>query len=146
MSQWTEKRAEFEPDGSLRDIYVKEIDATVWCSFLEGILASSFEHKFWYGEKETALPSNLTKIRKLQGTDPTTLKVYLDSNVQVNCHFFLEEEIEMDISPEEISNESKFNTLLSFLVRLAELLNRPVYLTQENTPGEVILSVMPENV
>ncbi len=51
----------------------------------------------------------------------------------------------MDISPDEISNESDFNTLRSFLAWLAQILNRPVHLTQENMPSKVILSVAPEN-
>ena len=66
------------------------------------------------GAKST-LPNNFLEIKKLQKTEPTILKIFLQKSIQVNCHFFVEYELELDVSPSAINGESEFNLLVSFL-------------------------------
>jgi len=99
MNLWSNKQHEFKPDGSLRDIYVYDVNKDVWESLINKIIESEYGHKFWHGEFQVNLPTRFSDIRKLQETDPTTLNIFLHNNIQVNCHFFVENEIEMDIAP-----------------------------------------------
>ena len=94
-----------------------------------------------HGNSERALPDNFYKIKELQQTNPTTLCIWLDNNIQVNCHFFMETEIELDISPREIKSSSEYTTLTSFMKWLSSTLRKPAILTHEGSQDQVILSV-----
>lgn len=66
--------------------------------------------------------------------------------MQINCYFFTEEEIEMDVDPKEISSKESYESLLSFLEWLSSSLGRNTYVTFENSPAETILIVEHGNV
>jgi hypothetical protein len=146
MYQWKDKRVEFKPDGSLRDIYVYETNHSRWDCFLKHVIYSEYHYEFWHGGSKSTLPNNFLEIKQLQKTEPTLLKIFLQKSIQVNCHFFVEYEVELDVSPSEINGESEFNLLVSFLYWLCRLFNSNVYLTHENSPEQVILNVKPKSV
>lgn len=146
MKLYSELSSDFNPDGSLRDIYIFECNSELWNTLIENISRSTYKHEFWHGDSPFALPSNFNSIKKLQETNPTILKLFLPGNIQVNCHFFVESEVEMDVTPNEITGESKFNCLVSFLKWLSVVVNKAVVLTYENSPEQVILSVEPNVV
>ena len=132
---------DFETDGSLRDIYVKDIDKSVWNALIASIREAEYIFKFFHGQSELNLPDSFCAIKNMQKTDPTTLKLWLPGNIQVNCHFFSDHQIELDVSPLEIHNEGSFKQLVSFLYWLAITTSSEVLLTHENSPSQVILSV-----
>lgn len=146
MKTWNEIKSELVSDGSLRDIYILDTNIDDWNSFIQGVKQTKFNHDFFYGEIKEELPKSFQSIKSLQENNSTILTIFLEAGIQVKCHFFIDEEIEMDIDPREISNESAFNVLLSFLHWLAEYLKKTVYLTYENEPNQVILNVIPQNV
>ncbi|ABD79728.1 hypothetical protein [Saccharophagus degradans] len=115
MKEWRDVKKELEPEGSLRDIYIEDIDESVWDLFLHNIRGSVYELKFTHGQNLVSLPENFNEIRHLQESDPTTLGIVLENGICINCHFFVESEIELDLSPREIDSESKFKSLVSFL-------------------------------
>lgn len=139
MKEWRDVKKEFEPEGSLRDIYIEDIDESVWDLFLHNIRGSVYELKFTHGQNLVGLPETFNEIRHLQESDPTTLGIVLENGICINCHFFVESEIELDLSPREIDSESKFKSLVSFLSWLNVSLCKPVKLTHENAQTEVIL-------
>jgi hypothetical protein len=141
MKDWFEIKDEFEVDGSLRDIYVLHICIDAWGDLIKEIKHEKFQFKFMHGNSERALPDNFYKIKELQQTNPTTLCIWLDNNIQVNCHFFMETEIELDISPREIKSSSEYTTLTSFMKWLSSTLRKPAILTHEGSQDQVILSV-----
>jgi len=102
MKAWNEVKEEFEAYGSPRDIYVEDIEPAVWETFINSIKSSSYRMEFTHGDASFEIPSSLAEIKKLQETDPTTLFVWLNEIIQINCHFFVETEIELDVSPNEI--------------------------------------------
>ena len=55
------------------------------------------------------------------------------------CHFFDEEEIELDISPREIINDETYQELLHFIEKLSNHLGKPAILTPENTKGYILV-------
>ena len=59
------------------------------------------------------------------------LSIWL-GGVQLNCHFFAEREIELDLDPRQITSEESFNALRQFMEPLADALQHPILLTPEN--------------
>ncbi|WP_288130749.1 protein export chaperone SecB [Microbulbifer sp.] len=141
MKQWSEIKPEFGVDGSLRDIYIENVDASVWGVFIDGVKQSSYKFDFTHGDIERDLPGSLNQIKVLQETNPTTLHLWLSDSIQINCHFFIESEIELDLSPSEIQSASSYSKLIDFLEWLASITERAVKLTHEGAQEQVILSV-----
>ena len=141
MKEWSSIKEEFGADGSLRDIYVEEIDPALWEIFIEGVKSSVYRHEFTHGGVLIDFPNDLTEVKRLQETNPTTLAIWLGNKIQVNCHFFVETEIELDISPCDIVGEHEYQVLVVFLEWISKILKNRVILTHENTQDQVILSV-----
>jgi hypothetical protein len=66
--------------------------------------------------------------------------VFID-NIQVNAHFFIAEEIENDITPNEINSIDDHNKLMNYMTNLSKVLNKTVVLTPENEADFVLISV-----
>jgi hypothetical protein len=146
MKTWDEVKSEFETDGSLRDIYVWNADVDLWNVFLRKIAHSPYRTEFFHGERRVDLPSQFIEIKALQETDITILHVWTNDKIQLNCHFFLASEIELDASPYDISGEPEYNALVGFLKWLSGELGRKVVLTHEGSPNLKILEIEPTNV
>lgn len=141
MKQWGDIRYEFETDGSLRDIYVENIDPPVWDTFIAEVKRSGYKIEFAHGDVAKDLPNDLTTIKSMQQTNPTTLYIWIAENIQLNCHFFVETEIELDVSPHDVQTESAYTQLVCFLEWLSSVTRAEVKLTHEGMPEQVILSV-----
>ncbi|WAJ38471.1 hypothetical protein OU800_04325 [Pseudomonas sp. GOM7] len=141
MKDWLEVKEEFQVDGSLRDIYVLGICIDAWSNLIKKLKHEHFQLKFMHGSFDRALPENFYEIKELQQTNPTILCIWLDNSIQVNCHFFMETEIELDISPREIKGLAEYITLTSFMKWLSSTLRKPAILTHEGSQDQVILSV-----
>src|SRR4051812_46351469 len=88
----------FHVDGSLRDIYVNEpttIDDwnVVWQIFTNCNTTLTVD-----GEKANHMPSDLAAVFKERQEKSICLNIEYNG-VDFNCHFFSEEEIELDIDP-----------------------------------------------
>ena len=57
--------------------------------------------------------------------------------VRVHCHFFLPEEIELDVDPREIQSQAAMDRALSLVLRLGRCLRKQVVVTEENAPDRV---------
>lgn len=139
MKEWSDVKKDFEPEGSLRDIYIEDINESVWNLFLSNLPDSEYELRFTHGQNVVALPESFAEIKQLQKTEPTTLGIAIENGIWINCHFFIDSEIELDLSPNDIDTESKFKNLVGFLRWLHLGLQKPVKLTHENAQTEVIL-------
>ena len=141
MKQWNEIKSEFETDGSLRDIYVENVQVELWNLFIEEVKNYKHRIEFSHGDNELALPNNFNAIKKLQETDPTTLRIWLPGDIQLNCHFFTEDEIELDVSPCDVQSEASYLQLLEFLKWLSSSTKKEVKLTHEGSKELIILGV-----
>lgn len=146
MIDWHSVQQEFKPDGALRDVYVAPASLFLWNKFIEWIARAGYRSEFWHGESKKALPREFNEIKSFQLTDPTTLKIFLSAGVQINCHFFTEEEIELDVDPREIRDRESFDSLLGFLRAMANALEKNVRVTYENTPEDVLFFIEHESV
>ena len=57
--------------------------------------------------------------------------------VGVCCHFFIEDEIELDIDPREVTSQAALDNVMNFMGSLGAYLARDVILTEENSPEYV---------
>lgn len=135
-NNWEEIKWIFEPDGTLRDIYVENVNIEDWKILIDYLNTS---HILKYG------PSNDNKIVNKADkdylikllTDETgemelkTVSVIIE-NIIINTHFFTIDEIEFDVEPREINSETDYEKLLSFMNEISKLLNKPLILTGEN--------------
>ena len=146
MKSYESIQSDLKPDGSLRDIYIFQTNSSLWNKFISLMSGSGLKLEFWHGENEMPLPNNIEEIKALQNRDPTTLKIFIEGGVQINCHFFTEDEIEMDVDPKEICDKQNFDGLVLFLKWLAKELEKSIHLTHENTPEDGIMVIEHGNV
>jgi len=128
---WQQYKAEFLCDGSYRDIYV-----------LDFLRSSGIPHHFC-GEDKPELLNDLSvyfKERDQHGS--LILSIDVDS-VILNCHFFIESEIEFDLDPKEITDESKAVAVFGFMEIVSEVLSLPIRMTPENMDQTPIFEYTP---
>lgn len=138
---WEEYKIEFEPDGSLRDIYIKDVDLNGWQSFIDFLRSTDAVLDYYIEGVAADLPTNINKV--VLGQDHTHLLSIRLDGVIVNCHFFVPEEIELDLDPREIDNEAKAKVVFRFMSTVGRTLNKQVILTPENTKEQPIFKYEP---
>lgn len=123
----------FVVDGSWRDIYVFATTIADWDSVLAW-LQKRFPGalEFSIDSKEALMPESMEEILRLREEASPLLQVNL-AGLTLNCHFFADYEIELDLDPRELTDDA-FRALLGFMRELGELLRPNVYLTPENSP------------
>ena len=141
MQKWSDITKEFEADGSLRDIYISPTNEAIWDEFIELIANSSYKTEFFHNDKSISFPIAFCRIKELQFSNPTILHIWIGSKIQVNCHFFTEEEIELDISPLDVPDEQSYTMLQEFMFWLSSSLRLSVKLTHEGSPDMLICEV-----
>ena len=135
-------------DGSWRDIYVHDTtkeDWQIWADFVNKNYKTSFHT---YDREVRTNNVDLTQIFDYWDglrENCSTATVYID-NIQVNAHFFTDQEIENDITPEEINSIDDHNKLVNYMIGLSTLLNKIVVLTPENAPDIILISVDKEKI
>lgn len=116
-------------DGSLRDVYVTGTDERDWESFLEFVRDLPHEYSF------DAQPARLPSVKELFARrDVAHLLRIPVGNAHVHCHFFIVDELELDLDPREIKDAASHDLVLDFLSGLAERLAKPLLLAPENGP------------
>ena len=65
------------------------------------------------------------------------------NSVSINCHFFVPEQLELDISPREILGPTEHDAVLDFIEQLSETLRLPVDVTPENSEAEPFMTYSP---
>jgi len=140
---WVDVEAHFEPDGSLLDIYVSDVTVQTWDTLVRH-LGIRFELTFEIDGRPSDLPIDVGSLFG-DGIDRATrlLRVHRtsDPHADVNIHFFLEDEIEMDLEPSVVHDQATLDELIEFMADVASAVNRPVALTPENTSTRPILTV-----
>jgi hypothetical protein len=65
--------------------------------------------------------------------------------VQLNCHFFCLDEIELDVDPREVVTEADHLGVLNFVRDLSNSCNLPAVLTPENCQESPFLRYVPSS-
>jgi hypothetical protein len=118
----------WERDGSLRDIYVHDVNAGHWDCFDR--LLSQHECTYTYDGVTLPFPGSHSVLADREGSH--SLAFLLSGPVVICCYFFTREQLELDISPSEITGPLEHEQVLLFVENLAEALRLPAEITPEN--------------
>jgi hypothetical protein len=126
-------------DGSLRDIYVQDTGVLQWDRFdrLVG------QYKYTYSFDGTSLPFPGARNALANREGAHLLSIALGGPV-VNCHFFIAQQLELDISPKEVEGQLEHEQILAFVENLAESLGLPADITPENCERNPFLTYKPD--
>lgn len=128
-------------DGSLRDIYVKDVSREDWEKWIN-FVNENYEVEFNYFDvSKILIRSNkiipLMVYKYWDGSIDTTLNATVKvGDISFKCYFFYEGEIENDISPDEVNNIENHNDIVNYLKAIAFILNKEIIMTIENYSTE----------
>ncbi|NRR34295.1 hypothetical protein HSX11_29415 [Oxalobacteraceae bacterium] len=125
-------------DGSLRDVYIQDMQLQNWDRF--DSLLRHHELAYSFDGKPACFPGSRAIFSNREGGH--LLSVML-GQVSVNCHFFVESQLELDISPREILGNAEHDAVLDFIEQLALGLELPADVTPENAEARPMLSYSP---
>ncbi|WP_145998499.1 hypothetical protein [Caulobacter flavus] len=139
---WIDVAAEFEWDGSWRDIYVLDATLDDWRRTLDALRDLEPPPSFYEAGEPALLPLRPQAIfdRREETSFLLTLTV---EGVRFNCHFFDDAEIEFDIDPREVQGQRELDVLRHFMELLARSTGKKAILTHENTKGAIIAAAAP---
>jgi hypothetical protein len=138
---WHRIAPDFEPDGSLRDIYILRTDLADWQHVLDALGKWTPAPTLILGGQSASLP---VRAEKMFSGDERPLLSILVGGATLNCHFFTDDEIEFDVNPAEVTGPSQAEALTAFMTVLGEATNKPVVLTMENSREGVIFRYSPD--
>ena len=117
-------------DGSLRDIYVFDTTLADWERLINFIRDKFPIISFTLDSVQAKMPANASEIFAFRASQNPSCN-FMVNGISVAFHFFCEEEIEMDIVPNDIDRPERLAILLNFIAGLGDCLNKPVVLTPE---------------
>ncbi len=140
--EWNKISADFEPDGSLRDIYIHEATLVDWQAVIDAIRKETPSFSFHTGGEPVEMPQNISNLFNLGPDDFCSTLYVAFGNGTLNCHFFTEEQVEFDLDPRDI-NAGLLPLLIDFMTLLGTTVGKPVSLTHENMPKAEIMRFAP---
>jgi hypothetical protein len=138
MMTWQELRqGVYEVDGSWRDLCVLHAsreDWTKWIAYVNQHYPVQWEAEDYQdGETLAAIKASYIDQRWDKGAEALTTwgSVFLEQ-VQLNCHFFQESEIENDIDPSQVKSLEDHDRIMNYAVGVSTILGKEVVLTTES--------------
>jgi hypothetical protein len=142
MIRWNQVRDDLIWDGSWLDIYIRETTLDDWNQFLN-VVRRTMQYQYFVNGELATLPLVSVDIFSPQ-KHPKLLSVWV-GGAQLNCHFFAEGEIELDLDPRQITSEEIFDAIKQFMEQLAVAIHRSIQLTPENLSEHPIAQYEPES-
>lgn len=123
-------------DGSWRDIYFQGTNDQDWDKFLDFIGKSNLKYELTLG----VAVSEILPYSEIKEFESKILRIWVD-DILIACHFFCDEEIEMDIDPREVKNIESWNNLINVLKNLSRYIGIKGKITPENMDSIVLLDI-----
>jgi len=137
--KWSDIEWIFEPDGSLRDIYVQDVSLNDWEKLIDH-LNDNFNLK--YSDKDYIDKDYVLNYLQDQKGEMECKSLCVNiASIKVNCHFFLSEQIEFDCDPDEINSIKDFEAIETFMSSVSSVLGQQVTLTGENSPEFPLIKI-----
>jgi hypothetical protein len=131
----------FFVDGSLRDICVFNVDLDEWQRLYEFFHRSSWNITL-YIDGQISEYKNTTVYKLFKEKENHSIIMTININgIMFNCYFFSDTEIEFDIDPKEIKNETDVNIVFEFMKKISKVLGKESILTVESDPDNPIITV-----
>jgi hypothetical protein len=138
---WSQIAPDFKPDGSLRDIYILGASIDDW-ALIWNVLTTSDRLAFDVDGIARTPPADVREAFALHASHSVTA-CYRLGRQRLNCHFFVEEEVEFDLDPGDVDGLVEAERLGQFLVDLGRMTSKEVRLTAENEREAVIARYSP---
>jgi hypothetical protein len=139
---WTDVAPDFVRDGSLRDIYVFGTGMRDWDVVLAYLRTRYQPLEFSVDGRAAALPTEAADVFALR-LEATPLLRFGVGGVDVACHFFTPDQIELDLPSEQVDGPERLASVVEFLRGLAFATSKAAVLTEEGSPNLVILHADP---
>lgn len=140
--KWEDYQADFEFDGSLRDIYVLNTSIKDWQRFIDFAHSGAYRISYEVDGEETSLPRQVAEIFQARTASNAFCSISAGS-ISIRCHFFNDWELEFDVDPREIQGEAQAEEVFAFMRQIGQLLSKEVILTAENLRSAVIFKSLP---
>jgi hypothetical protein len=141
---WINLEAAFKFDGSWRDVYVLDTTRDDWLRVIAMIEQAGYPLSFEGSLLGSRFPEDLASLFPHGAESLTTTLSFDVGSIRMNCHFFVEDNIEFDLDPRQVVGESEFRALLYFMAKLSQACGKPALLAPENLPIAPLLTVLPE--
>jgi hypothetical protein len=141
MIDWQVVKSEFEWDGSFRDIYITSATLDDWQTIYPFLLECPGASLSRDGV--TRSPPRTIESLFAESDRPSSLLSVHAGRVQVNFHFFTQDEIECDIDPCELKSQTDLDALLVFVRELGDRTHKATVISHENQPEAAIISYDP---
>jgi hypothetical protein len=132
--QWNEVRTAWEVDGTWRDIYIHSTQEADWQRVLD-LIRSRWSFAYSEGGERVQMPKFVDEIF---GETPSENASFLTINpangIRINCHFFTPEEIEFDLDPREVQDQSTLDVVADFVQAIAHITDKLAIVCYENMP------------
>ena len=143
---WTDYSAQFEDQGTLRNIIVLGTTVGDWQKMFDWIRTSEYPLEYLIDGEPSTFPVTVQEAFATVGEDTYSYSFDIEG-LPVHGMVYSErfaEEIEMDIEPVNVMTQDEFDHLIAFMQNLSNELKKPVMLTHEMNRDEVILEIEPE--
>jgi hypothetical protein len=140
---WSQIAPDFEADGSLRDVYILGTSLEDWSSVWAALLAGSNSVSFTVDGEPRTPPLDVAEAFFLR-RNHTVCASYVLGRQRLNCHFFIEEEVEFDLDPRDVDGPAEADRLAQFITTLGRATSKEVRLTPENEPDAIIAHYGPD--
>jgi hypothetical protein len=127
-------------DGSLRDILINDVDFKDWKTYLEH-LNNSYKVS-WHSTSGETKDINMEEVFRFleSDVDGYYMVVITIGDFSIDCHLG-GDVIEHVLSPRDIKSIDDHNMLLKYIKSISNLLSKPIVITSDNTPEDVLMSV-----
>jgi hypothetical protein len=125
---WAAQKADFAPDGSLRDICVENASLEDWKLVVAQIFDRDYGARLERRGVVVAVPEDFDSLFDLNLGHRLSFTV---GGVSFFCHFFAPTEIELSFAPEQVS-KTALRDLLAFMIDLGDATKKLVVMTPEN--------------
>ena len=135
-------------DGSLRDIFIRETSLEDWRKWADYVTANYNVEFTIHEEKFTTNKIDFNIVVDFWNgklNSPISATIYV-GDILIKAYFFVEQEIDNDITPVEVKSLSDHNKLIEYLSGLSKALNKKVVVTPENEPETALILVNEEKV
>ena len=141
--KFTEAKKHLYQDGTLRDVYVLATTERELEAFFDYVRPMIADGDFCLDGESSPLPDTYLEAMMSGRDAAATLSIPVGDGV-VNCHFFDDSELELDIRPSDYQTDESWDALSSFIQGLADALQREVIVTAENTQETVHIRYEPK--
>lgn len=135
VPDWKTLRGLWDLDpGALRDIYVPAVTADDWQAVLEAV-TSRWPSSYLVDGVPGQLPDARTFFADGREREAAhLLRVSVSPLINLNAHFFCEDEIEFDFDPRELLSDEDLTAVLDFMRVIGRAVGKPVLVSVESSP------------